>query len=110
MPRGKYGDRFRGWMPSDVVKALGLRAYNDPEELRPICEKVVVENPKQAAIYRSGKDGILGYFIKQVMDATQDGANAQVAKSILEQLLKGGDNRSDICQSNQTKKGIRKPS
>jgi aspartyl-tRNA(Asn)/glutamyl-tRNA(Gln) amidotransferase subunit B len=94
MAKSKYGDRFRGWMPRNVVKELGLRAYNDPDELRPICEKVVVENPKQVAIYRSGKDGILGYFIKQVMDVTQSGANAEITKSILEKLLKGGDNRS----------------
>lgn len=91
-------------MPRDVVKALGLRAWNNPDELRPICEKVIVENPKQVAIYRSGKNGILGYFIKQVMDATQDGANPEVTTSILKELLKGGDtDPPGFCQGdNQT--------
>ena len=74
-------------MPRDVVRALGLRAYNDPEELRPICKKVVESEPAIVSQYRKGKTKVIGKLIKLVMDETQSGADPKITTNILKGLL-----------------------
>ncbi len=88
-------DTGEPWSPIKIVKILGLRAVNDPEDIRVICQKVVEADPKKVAIYRKGKTKILGYFFKQVLDETKNGANAEITRQILEELLRSPESSSD---------------
>src|ERR1041385_4200568 len=46
--------------PLRFVEARGMRVVSDETSLRPLCERIVQSNPKQAAEYKSGKKGIMG--------------------------------------------------
>jgi len=75
------------WSPRKVVEILGLRAVNDEGEIRAICSRVVEENPKQVAVYRAGKQQVIGFFTKAVMDATRNGAHPEITTQVLRELL-----------------------
>ena len=54
----------------------------------PICQEVLAENPKEAASYKSGKTTLIGWFVGQVMRKMRGKADASLARTILEELLK----------------------
>jgi aspartyl-tRNA(Asn)/glutamyl-tRNA(Gln) amidotransferase subunit B len=69
-------------------------AANDPEkianekgliqkdiDLKPIVEKIVVENPTVAADYKAGKQAALQFFIGQGMKASKGSANPEALKA-----------------------------
>ncbi len=62
---------------------LAQVAVSDASELEPIVDRVLAEYPSQVEAYRSGKDGLLGFFIGQVMKQTGGNANARVVNDIL---------------------------
>ena len=45
-------------------------------------------NPGQVESYRSGKEGLLGFFVGQVMKETEGRANPQVVNELLRKKLK----------------------
>jgi Asp-tRNA(Asn)/Glu-tRNA(Gln) amidotransferase B subunit len=59
----------------------------DVSELEPLIERVLAENPQQVESYRSGKEGLLGYFVGQVMKATDGKADAKVVNALLREKL-----------------------
>lgn len=78
---------------ADVValaESLGMRQLTDASELRTLCESVVLASPKQRDEYSRGKKGIFGYFVGQVMKASQGKANPKLTNEILTELLDGG--------------------
>ena len=46
-------------------------------------------NPNQLAQYRGGKDKLFGFFVGQVMKATQGKANPQLINDLLKKMLAG---------------------
>ncbi len=65
----------------------------DVSELEPLIERVLAENPQQVESYRAGKEGLLGYFVGQVMKATQGKADAKVVNELLRAKLKAWERR-----------------
>ena len=62
-------------------------SISDESELDPVIEKVLAANGPQVEQYRSGKDGLLGYFVGQVMKETQGKANAKVVNERVREKL-----------------------
>ena len=62
---------------------------SDEGELEPIVERVLAENPGQVEAYRGGKDGLLGFFVGQVMKETQGKANPRVVSELVRSKLAG---------------------
>ena len=62
---------------------LTQEALADAAELEPIVDRVLAEYPSQVSAYRSGKEGVLGFFIGQVMKETGGKANARVVNDIV---------------------------
>jgi aspartyl-tRNA(Asn)/glutamyl-tRNA(Gln) amidotransferase subunit B len=62
---------------------LAQEAVADADELEPIVERVLAAYPAQVEAYRSGKEGLLGFFIGQVMKETGGTANARVVNDIV---------------------------
>jgi aspartyl-tRNA(Asn)/glutamyl-tRNA(Gln) amidotransferase subunit B len=62
---------------------------SDEGSLRPLCEQLVLSNAKQAAEYRAGKKGLLGYFVGQVMKETKGSADPKLVNEILTKILEG---------------------
>lgn len=75
--------------PAALVEELGLVQISDPAELRSIAGKVLEENSKQVEQYRGGKVGLFGFFVGQMMKRTGGKANAELASSIMRELLDG---------------------
>jgi aspartyl-tRNA(Asn)/glutamyl-tRNA(Gln) amidotransferase subunit B len=69
-------------------KYLTETAITDTGELEPILERVLAANQSQVASYKSGKEGVLGYLVGQVMKETQGKANPKVVNELLRERLK----------------------
>ncbi|MCH7403247.1 Asp-tRNA(Asn)/Glu-tRNA(Gln) amidotransferase subunit GatB [Belliella kenyensis] len=73
--------------PLEIAQDLNLIQESDEGSLRPIVEQVMAENPAKVEEYRSGKKGLLGMFMGQVMKKSQGKADPKVATKILMELL-----------------------
>jgi aspartyl-tRNA(Asn)/glutamyl-tRNA(Gln) amidotransferase subunit B len=67
---------------------LGDGLVADTAELEPIIERILVANPGQVEAYRGGKEGLLGFFVGQVMKETQGKADPRVVNELLREKLK----------------------
>ncbi len=67
---------------------LAQEAVADEAELEPIIARVLEASPGQVEAFRSGKDGLLGFFVGQVMKETEGKANPRVVSELLRARLK----------------------
>jgi aspartyl-tRNA(Asn)/glutamyl-tRNA(Gln) amidotransferase subunit B len=75
--------------PQVVEDALNEEALSDADELGPIVDRILADNPGQVAAYRAGKEGLLGFFVGQVMKDTQGQANPRVVNDLVREKLAG---------------------
>ncbi len=73
--------------PKAVVEAEGMAQMQDTAALEALCARIVEAHPEEAAKYRAGKKGLLGWFVGQVMRETRGKANPQEVQAILRRLL-----------------------
>ena len=66
---------------------LAQEAVSDTAELEPIVARILAANPGQVAAYRGGKEGLLGFFVGQVMKETGGKANARVVSELVREKL-----------------------
>ena len=66
---------------------LAQEAVSDESELEPIVARILEASPGQVAAYRSGKEGLLGFFVGQVMKETGGKANARVVSELVRERL-----------------------
>ncbi len=71
----------------EIIEAEGLKQISDSGKLQKIIDEILANNPKQVETYRSGKTGLLGFFVGQVMKATRGQANPQVVNELLTKAL-----------------------
>ena len=57
-------------------------------ELDPVIDRVIEANPAQAEQYRGGKQGLLGFFVGQVMKETGGKADARVVNERVREKLR----------------------
>ncbi|MSR22073.1 MAG: glutamine--tRNA ligase/YqeY domain fusion protein [Gemmatimonadetes bacterium] len=76
-----------GGSPSEIMERLGLRQVSDADALSPIVKDVVRAHPAKVEEYRAGKEGLMGFFMGQVMQRTEGRADPKVARELLEQAL-----------------------
>ncbi len=76
-----------GKSAADIVASQGLSQLTDPEEIRKIVKAIVAANPSQASDYRAGKEKLFGFFVGQVMKASQGKANPELVNQILKEEL-----------------------
>ena len=70
-----------------VIEKKGLKQISDSGAIEKIVREVLDNNPKQIEQYRGGQEKLLGYFVGQVMKATQGKANPGEVNKILKRLL-----------------------
>ena len=61
----------------------------DEDALVPAIDAVLAANPEQVETYRGGKEGVLGFFVGQVMRETQGQADPKVVSRLLREKLRG---------------------
>ena len=72
-----------------IIAARGLRQITDDSSIEQAIAGVLAANQGQLADYRSGKDKLFGFFIGQVMKATQGKANPERLNQLLRKALDG---------------------
>jgi aspartyl-tRNA(Asn)/glutamyl-tRNA(Gln) amidotransferase subunit B len=65
------------------------KAVSEIAELDPVIDAVIADNAGQAAQYRGGKEGLLGFFVGQVMRQTGGKADPRVVSDRVKQKLRG---------------------
>ena len=68
---------------------LEQKLVGDASELDPIIDTVIEANPGQAEQFRGGKDGLLGFFVGQVMKETGGKADPRVVNERVRSKLTG---------------------
>lgn len=71
----------------EIIAARGLTQVSDAGEIEGIIAGIVAENPEQVAQFRAGKEKVLGFFVGQVMKATQGKANPKQVNELLRKAL-----------------------
>jgi Asp-tRNA(Asn)/Glu-tRNA(Gln) amidotransferase B subunit len=61
----------------------------DVSELEPIVDEIVAAHPDEAEAFRGGKQGLLGFFVGQVMRRTEGKADAKVVNELVRKRLEG---------------------
>jgi aspartyl-tRNA(Asn)/glutamyl-tRNA(Gln) amidotransferase subunit B len=74
--------------PEEIVQVEGLVKVSDDTSIRTVANEVIAENPKEVAAYHAGKITLMGWFVGQVMRKMRGKADPNLAKNILEELLK----------------------
>ena len=72
---------------ADLVHDLGMSQLDDAAQIVAVCQEVLQKNPTQVASYRGGKTQLFGFFVGQIMRATQGRANPQMVNDTLHKLL-----------------------
>ena len=70
-----------------VVEEKGLKQITDTSAIEAEVDKVIAQGTKQVEQFRSGNEKILGWFVGQVMKATQGKANPAAVNEILRKKL-----------------------
>ena len=71
----------------EIIQSEGLEQVTDDKEIESMIDKVINNNPEQLEQYRSGKDRLFGFFVGQVMQASQGKANPKQVNDILRKKL-----------------------
>ena len=71
----------------DIIEKRGLRQITDSAAIGKIIDEVIAANPAQLEQYRGGKDKLFGFFVGQVMKATQGKANPGEVNKLLKKKL-----------------------
>jgi aspartyl-tRNA(Asn)/glutamyl-tRNA(Gln) amidotransferase subunit B len=75
--------------PAAIVDKKGLRQVTDEGAIGAAIDAVLAAQPDKVAEYRSGRDKLYGFFVGQVMRATQGKANPSLVNELLKKKLAG---------------------
>ena len=76
-----------GRSADDIVEEKGLRQVSDTGALEAAVDQVMAENPDRVADFRGGNEKLLGWFMGQIMKASQGKANPQMVNELLRKKL-----------------------
>ncbi len=66
---------------------LGDGQITDTSELEQLVDQVLAANPQQVEDFRGGKQGLLGFFVGQVMKETEGRASPKLVNDLLREKL-----------------------
>lgn len=76
-----------GQSPQALVAAKGLKQISDTGTLETLIADIIQQNSAQVEQYRQGKTKVFGFFVGQVMKASQGQANPQIVNQLLKEKL-----------------------
>jgi aspartyl-tRNA(Asn)/glutamyl-tRNA(Gln) amidotransferase subunit B len=76
-----------GIPPVEIVKKKGLVQISDEDSILRIIQDILNKNKAEVEAYRNGKTKLLGFFVGQVMKATQGKANPAMVNKLLKKNL-----------------------
>jgi aspartyl-tRNA(Asn)/glutamyl-tRNA(Gln) amidotransferase subunit B len=89
MPRAAFDEALAkaGEPGFRAAPYLEQKVVSDASALDPVIERIIDANPAQAEQYRSGKQGLLGFFVGQVMKETKGQADPRVVNERVREKL-----------------------
>jgi aspartyl-tRNA(Asn)/glutamyl-tRNA(Gln) amidotransferase subunit B len=73
--------------PGAIVEAKGLRQVTDSAAIEAAIDAVLAAQADKVAEYRAGRDKLYGFFVGQIMRATQGKANPALVNELLRKKL-----------------------
>ncbi len=74
--------------PAAIVEEKGLKQVSDTGAIEKMIDEILAANPDKVAEIKAGKDKLKGWFVGQIMKASQGKVNPALANQLLEQKLK----------------------
>ena len=78
----------KGGSVDGIIESQGLRQLDDAKDLEGVVSQIISDFPDQVGQFREGKQKILGFFVGQVMKATNGKANPKQVNEILRRELR----------------------
>ena len=78
-----------GEAPAKIVEDKGLKQITDTGAIEAAVDAAIAAGPNQVEQYKGGNEKILGWFVGQVMKATQGKANPGQVNKLLKEKLDG---------------------
>ncbi len=76
-----------GGDPEAIVAEKGLKQITDTGAIEAAVDKAIAAGPEQVAQFKAGNPKVVGWFVGQVMKATQGKANPQQVNELLRKKL-----------------------
>ena len=76
-----------GKAAADVISEKGFEQVSDTSVIEKIVDDVIAANEAQVGAYRGGNDKLFGFFVGQVMKASQGKANPKIVNELLRAKL-----------------------
>lgn len=70
-----------------IIEKQGLKQVTDTGAIAKVIEQVLADNPEQLTAYKNGQEKLFGFFVGQVMKASQGKANPQQVNQLLKEKL-----------------------
>lgn len=83
-----FAEMYKTGQDADkIVEEKGLKQVTDTGAIEAIIDQVIADNPDNVEKYRGGKDKLFGFFVGQVMKASQGKANPAIVNELLKKKL-----------------------
>jgi len=76
-----------GKTADDIIESKGLKQITDTGAIEAMIDEIIANNAGQVEQYRSGKEKVFGFFVGQVMKASQGKANPAQVNEMLKKKL-----------------------
>ena len=73
---------------AEIVEEKGLQQVTDSGAIEGVVDQIIADNAGQVENYRAGNEKVIGWFVGQVMKATEGKANPQMVNQVLREKLK----------------------
>ena len=73
----------------EIIREKGFEQISDEGAIEKIVDEIIQTNQNQVAAYRGGNEKLFGFFVGQVMKASQGKANPRIVNDILKTKLSG---------------------
>jgi len=71
----------------DIVAAHGLDQQVDATQIETIVDEVIAAHPDKVELFRGGQQGLIGFFMGQVMSTAGSGADPCQVQELLRSRL-----------------------
>jgi aspartyl-tRNA(Asn)/glutamyl-tRNA(Gln) amidotransferase subunit B len=83
-----FSEMFASGKPvAKVIEEKGFEQISDPAAIEQIVDRVIAGNNAQVTAFRGGNEKLFGFFVGQVMKASEGKANPKIVNEILRSKL-----------------------
>lgn len=84
-----FSEMFATGKPAaEVIAEKGMEQISDPAAIEKFVDEVIENNENQVTAYKNGNEKLFGFFVGQVMKASEGKANPQIIRDLLQTKLK----------------------